>query len=106
VTLSTATYADGVLDGLIRLWSEEGVLIEETTYSEGQKTGPSLSWYADGTPQSEGRLENGRRIGRWTYWKSDGALNERWSGVFDDDERVSPLESEGGAPRPPHEGPR
>lgn len=106
VTLSTATYINGVLDGLIRLWSEEGVLIEETTYSEGQKTGPSLSWYADGTPQSEGRLENGRRIGRWTYWKSDGALNERWSGVFEDDERVSPLESEGGAPRPPQEGPR
>jgi len=105
VTLSSATYDNGVLEGRIRLWSEEGVLIEETTYSEGQKTGPSISWYADGTPQSEGQLENGRRIGRWTYWKSDGALNERWSGVFEDDERVAPLAPDEEAPRPPQKTP-
>lgn len=106
VTLSTAEYRDGALHGLLRKWSDEGTLIEETTYADGEKTGPSLTWYADGTPQSAGELENGRRIGRWTYWKSDGALNERWSGVFEDDQRVAPLEPEPGESRPPEKAPR
>ena len=105
-TLSSASYTDGTLNGLVRSWSEGGTLIEEITYLDGEKTGRSASWYADGSPQSEGELENGRRIGRWTYWKSDGALNERWSGVFEDDERVAPLEPEPGSPRPPRRAPR
>ena len=94
------------MDGLLRTWSEEGVLIEETTYAEGQKSGQSMTWYADGGPQSTGELENGRRIGRWTYWKSDGALNERWSGVFEDDERVGPLEPEPASSSLPPKAPR
>ena len=106
VTLSTVQYDRGKLDGLLRTWSEEGVLIEETTYAAGERTGPSLTWYSDGTPQSSGELENGRRIGRWTYWKSDGALNERWSGVFEDDERVAPLEPDPDPSRPPERPPR
>ncbi len=106
VTLSSTPYTAGKLDGLVRTWSEEGVLIEETTYVEGQKSGRSSTWYADGGPQSAGELENGRRIGRWTYWKSDGALNERWSGMFEDDERVGPLEPASDGSRPPLKAPR
>ena len=81
-----------MLQGEARTWSDNGNLIEECVYEDGQKTGPSRTWFADGTPQSEGRLENGRRVGRWTYWKSDGSLNDRWSGLYEDDRRVASLD--------------
>ncbi|MEM6676074.1 MAG: hypothetical protein AAF726_24710 [Planctomycetota bacterium] len=92
VVLATVQYEAGVLQGEARTWSDNGNLIEECVYEDGQKTGPSRTWFADGTPQSEGRLENGRRVGRWTYWKSDGSLNDRWSGLYEDDRRVASLD--------------
>ncbi|MEM6672829.1 MAG: hypothetical protein AAF726_08280 [Planctomycetota bacterium] len=92
VVLAAVEYRGNLPHGTARTWSEDGVLIEELVNVEGERTGPSQTWYADGSPQSSGRLENGRRDGRWTYWKEDGSINERWSGVYEEDLRVAPLE--------------
>ncbi|MEM9382825.1 MAG: hypothetical protein AAGB93_22925, partial [Planctomycetota bacterium] len=82
----------GVPPGAAPTCRDSGVLIEECVFVDGRKTGPSRTWFADGTPQSQGLLEDGRRVGRWTYWKSDGSLNDRWSGLYEDDRRVAALE--------------
>ena len=57
---------------------------------EGRKTGPARTWYSSGSAQSEGRFDGGARRGRWIY-RERTALNEAWSGLYEDDVRVAPL---------------
>ena len=90
---SYTNHAAGELHGLTRIWAVDGTLIEEAVYLEGRKTGPARTWYSSGSAQSEGRFEGGARHGRWIYWRKDGALNEAWSGLYEDDVRVAPLDA-------------
>lgn len=91
--VASREYAAGELHGTTRIWAVDGVLIEEAVYHEGRKTGPARTWYSSGSAQSEGRFEGGARHGRWIYWRKDGALNEAWSGLYEDDVRVAPLDA-------------
>lgn len=91
--IASRQYAAGELHGTTRIWAADGTLIEEAVYAEGRKTGPARTWYSSGSAQSEGRFDGGARRGRWIYWRKDGALNEAWSGLYEDDVRVAPLDA-------------
>lgn len=100
----TREFEAGQPHGLARVWSPGGILVEESHYEHGEKSGSSQTWYADGQVQSQGRLDRGRRVGPWSYWKQDGSLNERWTGIYDDDVRVGPLDSGASATDTPATG--
>ncbi|MEC7231695.1 MAG: hypothetical protein VXW31_02020, partial [Planctomycetota bacterium] len=90
--VASREYAAGEPHGRSRIWSPEGTLIEEAVFADGRKTGPAQTWYASGAHQSEGRFQEGARQGRWLYWRKDGSLNEAWSGLYEDDVRIEPLD--------------
>ena len=91
--IASREYAAGELHGRTRIWAVDGTLIEEAVYAEGRKTGPARTWYSSGAAQSEGRFEEGARAGRWIYWRKDGSVNEAWSGLYEDDVRIAPLDA-------------
>ena len=90
--VASREYAAGEPHGRSRIWAPEGTLIEEAVFADGRKTGPARTWYASGAAQSEGRFREGARQGRWIYWRKDGSLNEAWSGLYEDDVRIEPLD--------------
>lgn len=90
--VASREYSAGELHGRTRIWAPDGTLIEETVHAGGRKTGPARTWYSTGAPQSEGHFQEGARQGRWIYWRKDGSLNEAWSGRYEDDVRIEPLD--------------
>jgi antitoxin component YwqK of YwqJK toxin-antitoxin module len=59
-----------------------------TTFVDGVETGTRTLYFSDGSRRAEGSMLAGKREGRWTYWKSDGTINEAWSGLYVNDEKV------------------
>ncbi len=100
VLLESQEYKDGVMHGEARVWAPNGELIERSHYDSGRQTGPSSTWYGTGLPQSEGELVDGARTGPWVYWREDGSVNDTWSGIYENDLRIQPLEKDP-APKAP-----
>ena len=82
-------YQDGVLHGTETRWRASGTKAFVKTYTEGRLEGPLEAWYRTGQRQMKGEMRAGLRHGRWTYWRPDGTLIESWSGLYEDDVRVS-----------------
>jgi antitoxin component YwqK of YwqJK toxin-antitoxin module len=76
----TATYKDGVEEGIQREFSPEGTIIGAKIFSEGlligegildtagQKQGPWKEYHLTGELKSEGAYLNGKRIGEWIFY--------------------------------------
>ena len=90
VILERSNFTADRRDGVTKKWNAAGQLIEEVTYVMGVQTGLRRTWYDDGTLQSEGTLEDGLRTGYWLYQRASGAINELWSGEYEEDQRVGP----------------
>lgn len=90
--LESREYDDGMMHGEAKLWAPTGELIERSEYDRGRQTGRSQTWYVSGTRQSDGELVDGARTGAWVYWRQDGSVNDTWSGIYENDLRVGPLE--------------
>ncbi len=57
--LETSEYLEGVLDGVSRVYTPGGTLVQELHYVAGQESG---------------EFENGQRIGEYRWYKEDGTL--------------------------------
>ena len=93
-----AEFINGKLDGVSRVWLEDGTLISESEYSNGQPHGIWMRYHPNGSIKYEIRYEYGKKNGdeKWFYengrvkseqnfihgkpeseiirWKPDGAL--------------------------------
>lgn len=76
----TATYKDGVAEGIQKEFSEDGKLLNAKVYVDGnltsegiidtagQKQGPWKEYYPNGVVKSKGSYLNGKRVDEWTFY--------------------------------------
>ena len=72
------------------LWPN-GAAREQAFFEEGVKEGICIRWHADGSPRAEGQYASGKKVGEWRFFDENGALDPARSGVYEADQKVSPL---------------
>lgn len=82
---SEAEMEDGVVNGICRLWSESGILLEEMSFRNGTYDGMCRQWNSRGELLGEFTIVNG--TGVVVRWNDDGSLlcetsvvNGKWTG--------------------------
>ena len=72
------TYKDGYLDGLVEEYGDNGLIFIREYYKKGRLDGQSTMFYQDGseTISTQGLYENGKRVGIWKSFDSSGNLEE------------------------------
>lgn len=85
----SATYKDGVMEGIQREFSPEGKVIAAKVYSEGfligegvmdtagMQQGPWIEYYPGGQVKSKGEYINNMRIGEWIFYYSNGKVEQK-----------------------------
>jgi len=64
--------SNGVVDGSVKLYNEEGTLLVEAEYKDGKKNGLITTYYPSGHIKAEFTLENDQREGRMRIWYEGG----------------------------------
>ncbi len=84
----TATYKDGVAEGIQREFSPEGKVIGAKLFvggiltgegildTAGRKQGAWKEYFLNGTLQSKGEYLNGKRIGEWIFYHPNGKIEQ------------------------------
>lgn len=84
----SATYRNGVAEGVRREFSEEGQIVKSFIYNNGNVTGEGIikedgvkdghwkEYYADGHLRAEGDYKDDRKTGGWKYYYPDGKLEQ------------------------------
>ncbi len=80
------TFADGKLDGTVKMWRQDGTLFIEEHYDHGVRNGKLIWWYPSGQKEKEVDWVNGKKNGLWIEWDENG--NETSRRLFKDDRRV------------------
>lgn len=85
----TASYKDGVAEGIAREFSPEGKVTNAKVYVEGVLTGegiidtigrlqgPWKEYYPNGQIKSDGEYVNSKRIGDWTFYHSNSKIEQK-----------------------------
>ncbi|MCW3103549.1 MAG: hypothetical protein JWO09_1989 [Bacteroidetes bacterium] len=85
----TATYKDGVAEGIQREFSPEGKVVGAKLYSEGVLTGEGIldtagrqqgmwtEYHPNGQIKSKGEYLNGKRIGEWVFYHPNGKVEQK-----------------------------
>ena len=67
-------YVNGLEDGLLQNWYENGQLDIEKNIKMGKKHGLSRNYHSNGQIEFEGEFNEGERIGSHKTWDEDGEL--------------------------------
>ena len=85
----TATYKDGVAEGIQREFSPEGKVINAKVFVEGVMTGegiidtagrmegPWKEYHPNGQLKSQGEYLNSKRIGEWVFYYPNGKIEQK-----------------------------
>src|SRR6218665_332316 len=85
----TATYKDGVAEGIQREFSPEGKVIAAKVFVEsgltcegkldtaGRQQGPWVEYHPGGQIKSKGEYLNGKRIGDWVFYYPNGKVEQK-----------------------------
>ena len=68
---------DGLREGLMQRWDEDGQVREETELVRGKKHGTVIYYHANGEKEMEGFFILNRRAGIWQGWHEDGSPSFR-----------------------------
>jgi antitoxin component YwqK of YwqJK toxin-antitoxin module len=71
---SQATFKDGDIDGVWRIYDSKQQKISEWHYREGRRHGPLTWWYPGGRKMREVQYRDGEIDGQWTEWSPDGKV--------------------------------
>ena len=80
------SYADDIVDGEVRQWSERGVPILMETYSMGGLQGPAIYYNSSGSIQSRGKYSDKEPDGFWQYFHPGEVLQAE--GMYSKGKRV------------------
>ncbi len=64
------TFKDDRPVGLLRRFTEEGVLLSELTYADGNDEASAVFYYPDGQKAAEGKYIARNKEGLWKFWSS------------------------------------
>ncbi len=65
-------YKNGVKNGKVTVWYENGQKSSEGSFSNGLKNGTVTEWDKNGQIRYEGNFKNGKRDGKFTRWHANG----------------------------------
>ena len=84
-----AKLTNGVLDGTLKAWYENGQLYYEMVFKNGKPDGLQRDWYENGQLEFENNFKNGEYDGLVRHWNENGQLfyegnykNGEESGLF------------------------
>lgn len=66
--------ADGVLDGITKVYYPDGTMHEKRSYKKGKMHGTWITWNEKGSKISEANYMDGNKEGKWHIWAEDGTL--------------------------------
>jgi antitoxin component YwqK of YwqJK toxin-antitoxin module len=72
--LKIEQYKQGLLHGNIKVWSSNGILIEDSRWAEGAKEGLDRTWRDDGTLVQSCLFKHNKLNGVSTYYHNDGGI--------------------------------
>jgi len=68
---------EGLLDGLMTMWYENGQIMRELHYKKNQWNGRETSWYDNGQKKYEGHHIKNKKEGEWLEWNKDGSIKSK-----------------------------
>lgn len=68
----TASVEEGLLQGSVFFYSEEGKMIEKGSYNAGKKNGTWIQYNVKGAVTGEAHYVDGQKDGIWTIWDDQG----------------------------------
>lgn len=71
-----AMYKEGLKNGIYKKYAENGVLLEESNYKKGQLDGKAIFKDADGKLAFTGQYKDGKSVGIFKYYKDDKVVRE------------------------------
>lgn len=66
---SKVTYKNGILDGSLNFYYEDGTICREANYIDGKLNGTSIDFNEDGTPYRVANFRDGKLFGKYTVYK-------------------------------------
>ena len=66
---SEVTYKNGILDGSLNFYYEDGTICREANYIDGKLNGTSIDFNEDGTPYRIANFKDGKLFGKYTVYK-------------------------------------
>ena len=70
-------YSDGKLDGVSKVWYDNGQLAQENNFKDGKRSGVSTEWDREGVKRAEVTFADNQRDGKSTFWTPDGKVIEQ-----------------------------
>lgn len=80
---SEGMYDQNKLAGVIKEYSKDGRLKEQTSYAAGEKHGASVVWNKKGAKTMSGSYQNGKKSGKFAFWDKSGRMKEKGSFLND-----------------------
>jgi antitoxin component YwqK of YwqJK toxin-antitoxin module len=68
---------EGLLDGLMTMWYENGQIMRELYYKKNQWNGRETCWYKNGQKRYEGHHIKNKKEGEWLEWNKDGSIKSK-----------------------------
>ena len=69
-TMYEGTFKDDKPVGLLKRYTEEGILLSELTYADGKDEAAAVFYYGDGSRAAEGRYVARSKEGTWKFWSA------------------------------------
>ena len=63
--------------GWVKVWNDDGGLVELTHFKKGQEDGLGLLWHDNGFLKEQGYFTDGYEEGEWVFWNRDGNETKR-----------------------------
>jgi antitoxin component YwqK of YwqJK toxin-antitoxin module len=63
--------------GWVKIWNDDGGLVELTHFKKGQEDGLGLLWHDNGFLKEQGYFTDGYEEGEWVFWNRDGNETKR-----------------------------
>lgn len=86
---SKTLYKNGRRNGLHVRYHENGLLLGQVIYKKGKLHGESVTYFNNGILESKGSYVNDNKSGRWIRYKKNGELWNKFSGLFENDVKIS-----------------
>ncbi len=80
VIAEIALYKDGLKEGVTKVYNKKGVLIEEANYLKGMLDGSITYYESDGTLSIQGHYKEDLAVGVWSYYRNAQKYKEEKKG--------------------------
>lgn len=70
-----APWVDGLQDGVVTFYYENGSVQSTIPFYKGNREGPMKTWFEDGVLQAEENFTNNQKNGTSTFWGHDGSVD-------------------------------